>query len=392
MKKKQPVGIRILLGFVSFLLCVCLFVTTLAAILILDVRVLTGKQQLQDLISDALFSAVTPPRAMASGRPGAAGAAVRPVTEKLAALRLAESDSGESTDKLLLQWGYDAFKEQFGDEIPVTFDQVEDFFDRSTAKDFLADKVSSVINDIYNGTSTTTITNEEIRELLTENKELVEECFQVESSEEVIDTAVEWVEESGVTEYIKPKNLEIILSGGSLDDILSGSAPDDAPVGSGQDASGSIENVGSILDNMVNGTGDVGVSEILALVRGITSTTVLACVIGAAAVLIGLLFLANLRRVYVAMIDSGVTFLLAGGLMLVPVFLSGMLTTMIEGPAPMLIQKVLGMTATVSGGTAGLGLALIIGGIVVAVICKKKANAVVEEALVEAAENCFPEK
>ena len=385
MKKKQPVGVRILLGFVSFLLCVCLFVTTLAAILILDVRVLTGKQQLQNLISDALFSTVAPPRAMASGRPGAAGAAVRPVTEKLAALRLAESNSGESADKLLLQWGYEAFKDQFGGELPVSYDQVEDFFDRSTAKDFLADKVSSVINDIYNGTSTTTITNEEIRELLSENKELVEECFQIELSEEVIDTAVEWVEESGVTEYIKPKNLEIILSGGSLDDILSGSAPDDAP------AAGS-ENVGEILGNLTSGSTDVSVSEILALVRGITSTTVLACVIGVAAVLIGLLFLANLRRVYVAMIDSGVTFLLAGGLMLVPVFLSGMLTAMIEGPAPMLIQKVLGMTVTVSGGTAGLGLVLIIGGIVVAVICKKKANAVVEEALVEAAENCFPEK
>lgn len=397
MKGTQSIGIRILLGFVSFLLCICLFVTAIAAITILDVRVITGKQQLQNLISDTLFSPVAARTVSAPGRIGTAGAAVQPASVRLAARRLAEITQKESTDKQILRWAYDAVKAEFGEQLMFSYEQVEGFFDRSTVKDFLAEKIASVINDMYNGTSTTTITETEIRQQLNGNKALIAECFSFELTDEAVNYAVEWVMNSGILSYLKPENLEIILNGGSVEDIVGGSdanspgsgsvsgsvggesAGDPGSIGGGSGSSssaGKTESIGAILGSIINGTGEpVGIPAILALVRGLTSVTVLVGVLSAAVILIGLLFLVNLRRVHVALVDSGITIFLAGGLMLLPVALSGFLTTLLPDPAGILIQKLLQMTAVVSGAATGLGLVLVIGGIIVGSVRKKKALA-----------------
>ena len=113
--KKLPVGLRILFGFLSLILCVALFATTIVSIVLADVRVLTNEDNLVVIISHVMFG--TPIKKPAPVAPQAFGG-----------MKLDETDSsttGSMTD-MVVNALYDLLGEQFGEEVPFTKEEVGD--------------------------------------------------------------------------------------------------------------------------------------------------------------------------------------------------------------------------------------------------------------------------
>ena len=53
--KKLPMGLRILFGFLSLILCVALFATTVLTMVLADIKVVTNEDNLQVVISYLMF-------------------------------------------------------------------------------------------------------------------------------------------------------------------------------------------------------------------------------------------------------------------------------------------------------------------------------------------------
>ena len=145
-KTKLPTGVRVLLGFLSVILCILLFLSTLVTIIVADVRLVTSKDGLQTIITQALFPTPAPVRPI-----GALAAGV-PVLSPV-------SGTGNEAQGAIVDAIYGMLSEQFGEELPISQEQVEQFLSDSTLPEFVSEKVAGIVNDIYTGKSTTTITN-----------------------------------------------------------------------------------------------------------------------------------------------------------------------------------------------------------------------------------------
>ncbi len=335
---------KIILHILSVILCLVLFVSTLATMLVADVKVATNKDNLQKVISASLCA----PTWQMGPITAAAGSDFN-VT------------SGNLSDALV-EYAYEAIG---GSEVPFSLDDVKAFVEESTLKDFIAEKSASIISDIYTGENTAKISTDEIKTLLTENKDLIKKHFDVELTEEDILSTVTAIEEIPAMKEIQEFGIAAMLTD-----------PGITPDG----------------DNEDMGVGSANpMADILDAVRKVTSDAVLFACIGACAVLVGLLFLCAWNRPYNAMFYSGATFTFAGIIFLVPTMIAwlaaGTWLALFEG-IPMagpISRIILMLTGGVCGAVTLLGIALIAGGIVVKVTMRKKklAAAAAAEAPVE---------
>ena len=317
--KKLPAGVRIVLGFISVLLSIVLFFSVAAAILIGDVRVVTSKDGLQTIISQALFES---PRLTLRPAPLASGVIARP----------SDTTTIGATESALVDTFYDVLKQQFGDELPVSKDALSEFVNNSSLPDFMSEKVAGIINDIYTGESTTTITKDEVVGLLRENKALIESTFDIVLEEEMIEAAGNWVEEADVMNTIQQSVAEItgIATPGT---------------------NGSTTNQGSSEFGMV-----------LEVLRETTSVEALLSVIGVCVALMALLLLTHWGRPFAAMRTAGIPIMLAGLVFAAPTAAANTVFSLIPGVAGRLIGTILTMTGYVSVSVFVLGLGMIIAG------------------------------
>ena len=344
MRALKVIG-KVFLHIISVLLCIVLFASTLVTMLVTDVKVATNKDNLQKVLSSTL-SAPT----WQMGPITAAAGAEFDVT------------SGNLSD-VLVEYAYEAIG---GSELPFTLDDVKAFVEESTLKDFIAEKSASIISDIYTGEKTTTISSDEIKKLLTENRDLIKKHFDVELTDEDIQTTVTAIEEIPSMKEIQEVGIAAMLTGSNN---VSPDSDSDMGVGSANP-----------------------MADILNTVRTLTSDTVLLICIGVCAVLVGLLFLCAWNKPYSAMFYSGSTFTLAGLIFLVPTLIAWLASSTwlaLFGDIPMVgpvSRIILMLTGGVCGAVTGLGVLLIAGGIVVKVTMRKKKAAkaaVVEEAPAE---------
>lgn len=348
--KKPPLIIRFLLSVVSFVLCVCLFVAAIAAILIADVRALTGKETLQKLISDLMF---TP---MASRQIPAAA----PQLFSLHQIRLNSEPVAETQDVgPVVEWVYSFLQEQLGEEFDLTYDHVNAFFEESTAKDFLSEKIAAVISDTITGEQTTSITNEEIAALIAENKDLIEKHFGVAITEEQMQNLTNWVEETGLTQKLSQEGIATMLG--------SASEGGSEPVCTG------VASVKYVFDAIASGE-KLHIPTTLAAARFIISDTVMYTILGICILLIGLLVAANLIQIHKGLISGGVTLLLAGVIMVIPALLSSTLVGagFLPGALQKLVQHMLNTTMPAALVTLGAAVALLAGGITLACVLPKR--------------------
>lgn len=366
-KTKLPTGVRILLGFLSIVLCLILFASTLVTILVADVRLVTSKDGLQTIITQALFPKSAPVRLPAPGL--AAGVPVR----------LEEADTNNEAQGAIVEAIYGMITEQFGDELPISQEQVEEFLSESTLPEFLTEKVAGVVNDIYTGESTTTITKEEIVQLLQENAPIIQEQLGVTITDQEIAVIGDWVEENKIMDTVQQQVSEITGMAPPAVPGATGPSGDSSRPGA---SSGSAPSGTDVITGIING-GDVsgiGVPELLAVVRTVTSVSALLICLGSCLVLIGLLFLTHWGRPFAAMRTAGIPVMIAGIFMAVPSILAMAAPSIFTGTVMIIVRQILGMTGYVSIGTAVLGLVLIITGAVLNSKYKKAAKAALQAA------------
>ena len=364
-KTKLPTGVRVLLGFLSVILCILLFVSTLVTIIVADVRLVTSKDGLQTIITQALFPTPAPVRPI-----GALAAGV-PVLSPV-------SGTGNEAQGAIVDAIYGMLSEQFGEELPISQEQVEQFLSDSTLPEFVSEKVAGIVNDIYTGESTTTITKEEVMDLLTENADLIKENLGVELNTEAIEAVGKWVEENDVMSTVQEEVSK-----------LTGLKPSTSvkPDGTSKPSTGTTdeEQTGlaapmDMIKAMLSGDFSVAtIPNILNLVRTLTSVTALLICLGVCLLIIGLLMLTHWGRPFAAIRSVGIPVMIAGIVMSVPAILAVVMPSLFAGTVMVIAKQILAMTGYVGYGVAALGLAMIVVGAVLNSKMKKKVAAAAVE-------------
>lgn len=183
-KKNLPLAVRILLAFVSVLLCICLTVTLLAGALALDLNALLHADSLTQIVDEVLY------------------------TPQPSHVRLSEESADPQS--LITHLIHDAIQKQIdeGKEVDITHEEIDAFIAQASISEYLSDKTVSYLQDFIHGTENTTITTEEIESLINENKELIEETFHVTVDEELCDKITTYVEENDIDTLVHDEIFE----------------------------------------------------------------------------------------------------------------------------------------------------------------------------------------
>lgn len=313
---------RVFLRLLSFLLCLCLFTALLATALVLDVRHLTDADNLQKMVGSVLSPEAQPQR-----RPTVAAAGIQ--------------ISGEDLDSAsmdgLLDLIYQEMEAHYGAELDATPEQLEEFYERSTAKDYLSEKISSYLSDLINGTDHTQITSQEVTDLVNENADLIGSIFGVSVDGEIRQKVADFVDDADLGSVIRK------------------------------------EVIGAIAQTQI-GTDGPTVEELLATLARYTSSTALWTLIAIDILLIVLLFFTNWLRVPATLRCVGIPTVTAGALLSLPTLLlqllSGATGTFLSG----LTRSLASLLAPVHYGILLIGVVLLIAGIVAGIITRAAAE------------------
>lgn len=336
--------LRTLSHILSVILCLLLLVSTLATMFVADIRVATNKDNLQNVLNEILSA---PPRITLG--PISASTTVSPELDLGALL----SGEGNLTE-MLVEYAFEMLE---GEGAEIDKEAIEAFVEESTINEFISDKASSIISDMVTGENTLTITGDEIKELLNENKDLIEQHFDVVITEEQIDSVAQKVEELPIVQEIQKNGVAGLLSGGMT-------APDSED------------------DSTVSANPMTEINKMMNYVRMISADAVFFALVGVCAFLVALLFLFAWNKPYIAMFYSGSTFFSTGLSFLIPTLIAWLapatwmgLFSNIPDVGSMIgsvSRIVLMLTGSVCGVVTGLGLVLFVGGIFVRAALKKK--------------------
>ena len=350
-RKNLPLGIRILLAFVSVILCFCLFAATLGTIVLADLGLVISEDGVKTIVTHLLMPSAAPQRMPQVVRPSLALGA-----------HLSGPASPAMGDFNITDMVFDLLEEHFGEELPVTKDQVDSLIQDPSVSDFVTEKVSGIVNDLINGENTTAITKDEVITIVTDHKDFLEETFDIVIEEESIE---QFLEENNVMDTVEDAFSQIT-------EYVGGTADPDAPVRSDQE----------ILENMVS-KGEfspAAIPAIMRILRSVTSLPMLLAAIGACLLLIALLFLTHWGRPFAAVRTAGIPVFLAGLIMLLPsvaveVFPAAGTQAVILNITKGILASVIGVSIAV----AALGLVMIVAGATLNSIfrkkCKNAANA-----------------
>ena len=342
-RKPRSVPMKILMGFLAFILCMVMFVVSVAGILILDVRAIVSRGGISEIINQLISG----PSVSAPVRPALA-------TGVGGGVAFASETSAESgMDGMLVDWAYDLIKNQFGEGMTITREQTQTFVEQSTFKDFVADKAAGLAQDFYSGKGETTITKDEIVQLIAENKEVIQSQFGVTIDQTTLDSIDTVLEETAILEPIEEQGLlEYFMQ------TMNGTSEDTETTG--EESQNPME--------MVN--------QIMQIVRTATSYTTLAILGGVFVLLMVLLFFVTGRSIPAMLADTGVVLLLSGGIFAVPTALfmyqQQMVSQLIGAEAAGIGALILRVAAKVNFAIPAVGFALIVAAIVVKIVKNAK--------------------
>lgn len=344
-RKKPHIALRILLQFVSFVLCICLSAGLLAGVALLDVHTLTSSGGINRIIT-ALFTAKSAP----SVRPVSGAIGTRfdePVSGDFtipSEIFDQAEDLGDSGTNFLIDFLYDTIASQTSEPLPVSKSQLQSFVEKSTVSDYLSEKIASYADDFLNGTENTVITTKEVLELLDENKDLIESEFGVEITPEI------------------EQSLTLTVEKVIVDQDLNGTIRQN------------MDTIGEkILESVspIPGESPIEWAELQALLQFISSDVLLWGVLLACLALILLLCLANFYNVPAGLTWSAVPAIVIGLIVSLPLAILQCLPQALQSMLPHDFAQLIPIAAGVAGawapvhyGLLGLGLVMLIGSIV----------------------------
>lgn len=117
---------------------------------------------------------------------------------------------------------YDQIQAQYGDDLPVTRQQLQSILNQPSVQEFLSEKASEYVQDILTGSESASISTDELMALLEENRELLEREFDITITPEIeqqlrsgLTTVLEEQDLSGQIRETINRQLDSVLSGGS---------------------------------------------------------------------------------------------------------------------------------------------------------------------------------
>lgn len=342
-KKRRSVPVRILMGLIAFILCIVMFAVSIVGILILNVRTVVSRDGITQIVNQ-----------LVSGK--SASGPARPALAMGAGAYQQEYPAEEDMGGMLVDWVYDILQESFGESMEATTrEQVQAFVQESTIKDFVADKVAGLVEDFYDGTSETTITIEEITQMIEENQQVIHDHFGIVINQEALDMVDAMLEESKILEPLEEQG----LMGYIEQSMIAGENPDEE-------------------DNADAEASMASAKQVMEIVRTATSYEAVAVLVGAFVLLMALLFFVTGCSFPATLADTGVVLLLVGliyGLptaacLFAPEMVGGMLGEQVAG----IVSLIFGATAGVNFTVLGLGFALIVAAIVVKIVLAVKAK------------------
>jgi hypothetical protein len=330
-KNELSTGIRVLLRILSVVLCLCLCASVTATALILDFRLVTSKDTMHK-IAGSLVGTLSQYRTI-------------PLTAAMGGLRMATpADANAQTQQELVSWLYNTLKEQHGEELLVTQEQMQTFVEQSTTKDYLTEKIASYMDDFVNGTDTTTITTEELNWLMDENNAAIETELDVKLDDAAREQVLSFAEEMQIGEVIRKEVIEkvenITISG-------------EAPTHPGETPAGFT------------------VGDLMAQLRALTSTTALIISVAVNILLIVALFFTNRMRLSGTLCCAGIPMTIMGSLLALATFALQLLPRLLPESIASALSVVTRTVAPVHYTILGLGIAALIGAITAKALRKK---------------------
>lgn len=338
-RRSRPWPLKILLELIAIILCLTLFVVTIAGALILDLRVMTSKGGFEKILNQLITSSVSQP----------GNSAQAPVPS--GSVTLLSDTSATVVSDPITDMVYDLLQDALGEELPLEKEDVGDFINNSTVKDFLADKVSGAFDDFFNGTSNTTITKDEIVDLVRDNAPLIKEHFGLEITNDQLGQLETALDQVPILEELEQEGLMGFLE----ENYFNQDTQPDGDAGT----------MGGLADSMA------AVKQAMEYVRMVTSNTAIACIAGVLVVLMLLVLLVN-WTIPKTLSDIGITLLFAGLVLSSVNFVaaSGVLEMLLADQAAImgLINGILASIAVVHYSILGTGIALIVLAIVAKII------------------------
>lgn len=267
---KKPVWpIRALLQILSFFVCIALILSLLGTALILDLKRITSTGGLQTIVS-TLFSSSSDEPSAATAEDGY----IVSVNDSVGIIGGVDQSTDITINSSLLTDAlYDILQESLGTDI--TEEQLQGFLEESNVTDYATDKVASYLEDALTGEENTTITTDELMDLLAENEELLEKHFGVTIDDET-------------REQIRAQVEQVVEQ---------------------EDLNGQIrQQVNEVMEQPV--AGDYTVKDIMDMVYQITA--MFAQALGLCLVLMAVLMLLNYYKLPKGQTWIGVAFLVAG--------------------------------------------------------------------------------
>lgn len=284
MAKKPLLPIRLLMQFLSVIVCLVLTVSLLATAILLDMKLLTSAGGMQTIIT-----------AFMSGSSSSEPSTAVPGNGYIVSLGSSDNTFNDvelpadapTGSNILTDYIHDIIQSSINEEATVTKEQVQDFIDESTFKAYTAEKVASYINDAITGEEKTTITADEIMDLFEENQTLMEEHFNITVTDDTI------------------VNLRTQVTKSIEEDDLNGSIR---------------EKINRILAQPIAGT-DYTLKDIVVAIGQITADNVIFSAIGLCLLLIALLMLLNFYKLPKGLSWASTSFLTVGMMLSIPLFI-----------------------------------------------------------------------
>ncbi len=400
-QKKLCLGARFGLAVASFVLALLLFVAVIGTALIADVRTVTTQDSVREIVR-VFIAAPTRVRTKVSLN-GSNGSLHAVMPGSGIRFGLHRDDPASASGGLDLTAGLvDLLYEQLGaqEDMEVNFSKEEftELVEQSTLKDYLADKTADLITDYLAGDTTTSIPHEEVVALIEENAEIIETVTGQPVPEDLPQQIASAVTQNQVVKVIEQQGLV-----GVIEMVTNPSAadPNTQPNPDSDENTDSIggNNATDVLDkiDLSGASGALSslarINEGVVTLRNITSTGNLILGIVICLVLIAAIILVNIRQIGKGLRRSGYPLMIAGLILLIPSLASVLITDLGKAlaevlaaispnptamlPIVTLLQKVFVRMLPVHACVFGLGVALMVAGIVLGPILRKKTKTVV---------------
>lgn len=342
--KKPALGIRILLQVVSFLLCMILMFGLLVAAALIDLKTVTSSKGIETVIN-LLFRADHPVRQ----QPELSFQGDKSASRSGSVMLSASNGEYEIPDDIdvpydaltdadaLADFIIETLNEYAGESMDIDREAVLDFINDSSIIEYTSQKVSGYLQDALGGTEDTVITTDEIMSLLDDNKQLIEQTFDITVTDEM-----EQKIRKGVAEVVDENDLNGNIRRG----------------------------IDSVMQQPLDGT-DVTISDIAAFFGRLTAITTLLLVFAVCLLLAGLLFLANYYKPAKGLTWASVSFILSG---LITVGLTAAICYIVQHNAAeyaKLISDLAALFAPLHYGIAIVGVLMLAASVVWRILIKK---------------------